>query len=42
MLGHGILLTPRGMGCLSTPMTSTEIGTFVEATQLSLVDLELA
>jgi glutamate-1-semialdehyde 2,1-aminomutase len=42
LLGHGILLTPRGMGCLSTPMTSTEIGTFVDATQLSLVDLELA
>ena len=25
LLGHGILLTPRGMGCLSTPMTSAEI-----------------
>ncbi|MGH3137467.1 MAG: aspartate aminotransferase family protein [Gaiellaceae bacterium] len=42
LLGNGILLTPRGMGCLSTPMTSTEIDTFVEATRLGLVELGLA
>ncbi len=42
LLGHGILLTPRGMGCLSTPMTSAEIDAFVEATRLGLVDLGLA
>jgi imidazoleglycerol phosphate dehydratase HisB len=39
MLGHGILFTPRGMGCLSTPMTSTEVDAFVEATRLGLADL---
>jgi glutamate-1-semialdehyde 2,1-aminomutase len=42
LLGNGILLTPRGMGCLSTPMTSAEIDTFVEATRLGLVELGLA
>ncbi len=39
MLGHGILFTERGMGCLSTPMTGTEVDAFVEATQLGLHDL---
>ena len=24
-------MTPRGMGCLSTPMTSAEVDAFVEA-----------
>ena len=42
LLNHGILLTPRGMGCLSTPMTSVEIDAFVEATKRSLHDLGLA
>jgi glutamate-1-semialdehyde aminotransferase len=32
LLGLGILFTPRGMGCLSTPMTSAEIDAFVDAT----------
>jgi glutamate-1-semialdehyde 2,1-aminomutase len=42
LLGHGILFTPRGMGCLSTPMTSAEVDAFVEATRSGLVDLGLA
>jgi glutamate-1-semialdehyde 2,1-aminomutase len=41
MLGHGILWTPRGMGCLSTPMREAEIDAFVEAAELSLGDLGL-
>jgi glutamate-1-semialdehyde 2,1-aminomutase len=36
LLGHGILFTPRGMGCLSTPMTSAEVDAFVDATRLAL------
>ena len=36
MLGHGVLSTPRGMGCLSTPMGEAEIDAFVEAAELSL------
>ena len=36
LLANGILMTPRGMGCLSTPMTSAEIDAFVEALRLSL------
>lgn len=39
MLGHGILTTPRGMGCLSTPMGEAEIDAFLEAAELSLRDL---
>jgi glutamate-1-semialdehyde 2,1-aminomutase len=36
LLANGILMTPRGMGCLSTPMTSAEIDAFVDALRLSL------
>jgi glutamate-1-semialdehyde 2,1-aminomutase len=39
LLTHGVLLTPRGMGCLSTPMTSAEIEEFVDATRRSLADI---
>ena len=39
LLGHGILSTPRGMGCLSTPMGEAEIDAFVEAAELSLREL---
>jgi glutamate-1-semialdehyde 2,1-aminomutase len=39
LLGHGILWTPRGMGCLSTPMTSAEIDAFVDAARQALRDL---
>ena len=42
MLDHGILFTPRGMGCLSIPMTSSEIDAFVDAARLGLEDLGLA
>ena len=31
LLANGILMTQRGMGCLSTPMTSAEVDTFVTA-----------
>ena len=36
LLGDGILFTPRGMGCLSVPMTGAEIGAFVGATERAL------
>jgi glutamate-1-semialdehyde 2,1-aminomutase len=36
LLDNGILSTPRGMGCLSTPMATAEIDSFVEATRLAL------
>jgi glutamate-1-semialdehyde 2,1-aminomutase len=36
LLANGILMTPRGMGCLSTPMTTAEIDAFVDATRLAL------
>ena len=39
MLGSGILFTARGMGCLSTPMSSAEIDAFVESTRLGLGEL---
>jgi hypothetical protein len=35
LLTHGILLTPRGMGCLSTPMTRAGTDAFAEAVALS-------
>jgi glutamate-1-semialdehyde 2,1-aminomutase len=36
LLANGILMTPRGMGCLSTPMTAAESDAFVEAVRRSL------
>jgi glutamate-1-semialdehyde 2,1-aminomutase len=42
LLEHGILLTPRGMGCLSTPMTEAEIDALVDAAQRGLAQLGLA
>jgi glutamate-1-semialdehyde 2,1-aminomutase len=36
LLSNGILLTGRGMGCLSTPMTTVEVDAFVEAVRLGL------
>jgi glutamate-1-semialdehyde 2,1-aminomutase len=41
MLNHGVAFTGRGMGCLSTPMTSTEVDVFVAATRAGLGDLGL-
>ncbi len=38
-LNHGVILTPRGMGCLSTPMTDAQLDQFVEAIHLGLHDL---
>ena len=42
LLGQGILLTQRGMGCLSTPMTSAEVDAFVAAAGDGLARLGLA
>ena len=42
LLEGGILLTPRGMGCLSTPMTSAEVDAFVDATRDGLARLGIA
>ena len=39
LLNHGIALTGRGMGCLSTPMGVAEIDALVEATSLGISDL---
>ena len=39
MLNHGVLFTGRGMGCLSTPMSSAEVDAFVDAARLGLRDL---
>jgi glutamate-1-semialdehyde 2,1-aminomutase len=41
-LNHGIVFTPRGMGCLSTVMTSAQVDLFVRAIQLGLYDLGVA
>ncbi len=38
LLDHGILFTPRGMGCLSTPMTRAEVDAFADATRLALAE----
>lgn len=35
LLAKGILFTPRGMGCVSTPMTSAETDAFVDAVRVS-------
>jgi glutamate-1-semialdehyde 2,1-aminomutase len=42
MLGHGILFTERGMGCLSTPMAGAEVDAFVEAVRRGLHELGVA
>jgi glutamate-1-semialdehyde 2,1-aminomutase len=42
LLGNGVLWTERGMGCLSTPMTSAEIDVFVETTERGLHELGVA
>jgi glutamate-1-semialdehyde 2,1-aminomutase len=41
LLNHGILLTPRGMGCLSTAITGAEVDLFAEALRRSLSDIGL-
>jgi glutamate-1-semialdehyde 2,1-aminomutase len=41
VLNHGIVFTPRGMGCLSTPMTGAQIDLFVQAIKLGLDDLDV-
>ena len=40
LLGHGILFTERGMGCLSTPMTASEVDAFVAAAGRALDKLD--
>jgi glutamate-1-semialdehyde 2,1-aminomutase len=39
---RGVIFTARGMGCLSTPMTSAEVDRFVEVLRGSLADLGVA
>jgi glutamate-1-semialdehyde 2,1-aminomutase len=39
-LNHGVALGSRCMGCLSTPMTGSEIDALVAAIQLSFLDLQ--
>lgn len=39
LLNRGISLAPRGMGCLSTPMTETELDALVIAVKTALMDL---
>lgn len=41
-LNHGVVFTARGMGCLSTPMGSAEVDTFVRAVRGGLHDLGVA
>ena len=42
MLQRGIVVSPRGVfGCLSTPMTESELDEFVEALDRSLAELAL-
>lgn len=41
-MNRGVIFTSRGMGCLSTPMTSAEVDRFVEALRESLADLGVA
>lgn len=42
MMNRGICIAPRGMGCISSVMTETEVSAFLEALQGALVeDLEL-
>jgi glutamate-1-semialdehyde 2,1-aminomutase len=41
LLGHGILLTERGMGCLSTAMTSAEVDVFVDGVRLAVDEIGL-
>jgi glutamate-1-semialdehyde 2,1-aminomutase len=38
-LNHGVAFTGRGMGCLSTPMTTTEIDAFVAALRGAMLDV---
>jgi glutamate-1-semialdehyde 2,1-aminomutase len=42
LLANGILWTPRGTGCISTPMTSAEVDAFIAATARGLDELGAA
>lgn len=39
LLNHGVLLSTRGLGCLSVPMTEGDIDLLIAATAASLDDL---
>lgn len=39
LLNRGISLAPRGMGCLSTPMTETELDALVKTVKTALIGL---
>ena len=38
LLNHGVLMAPRGMGSLSTPMGETEIDQFIDAVDASVAE----
>jgi glutamate-1-semialdehyde 2,1-aminomutase len=40
MRDQGVYISPRGMGCLSTPMTNSDIELFVEAFRESIQNIE--
>jgi hypothetical protein len=40
LLTEGYWLAPRGMGCISTPMSETEVDGLVDATERVLDALE--
>lgn len=42
LLAAGVLIAPNGYGCLSTPMTETEIDDFLEALEWAVRHLEIA
>ena len=37
LLNEGMLLSPRGMGCLSVPMTDADLAGFLAALERSLI-----
>ncbi|MBI3965187.1 MAG: aspartate aminotransferase family protein [Chloroflexi bacterium] len=42
MLANGIVISPQGLGCLSTPMGAIEIQAFVDAAEKSLHEVKAA
>ena len=41
-INNGVAFTGRGMGCLSTPMTESELGEFLNAIRVGLEGLDMA
>jgi hypothetical protein len=36
MMANGVICSPQGLGCLSTPMTTAEVDGFVRASEAAL------